>query len=241
MKKQLKGFLMGLLVSTLLMNTAIGETVKKSIEVVYNSVNLTVNGKKVNADNILYNGTTYVPLRDIAKMLDKEVGWDQETYTASINDKKVEEVKKEEPTVEVTDDTINRVKIGDTITNDGLSVTIEKIEYNGNNFRPDDPDSTSIYPKGFGVYYKIENNSEKVYKKPNIRFKLEPSKFEEEVNSIGYSHHPVRANSYIYPSETLTGFYQYVFDHDVNISEIEVLMQESNYYPQQAFGIWLVK
>mgnify|MGYP001064792488 CR=1 FL=1 len=241
MKKQLKGFLMGLLVSTLLMNTAIGETVKKSIEVVYNSVNLTVNGKKVNADNILYKGTTYVPLRDIAEMLDKEVGWDQKTYTASINDKKVEEIKKEEPTVKSTDDLINKVKIGDTITNDGLSVTIEKIEYNGDNFRPDDPDSTTIYSKGFGVYYKIENKSERVYQKPGIRFKLEPSKFEHEVNSIGYSHHPVKASSYIYPGETLTGFYQYVFERDINISEIKVLMQGPDYYPQQAFGTWLVK
>lgn len=87
MKKQAKGFLMGLLVATLLMNTAVGETVKKSIEVVYNSVNLIVNGEKVNADNILYNGTTYVPLRSIAEMLGKEVGWDQETNTASIDDK----------------------------------------------------------------------------------------------------------------------------------------------------------
>lgn len=87
---------MGLLVATLLMNVALGETVKKTIEVVYNSVNLTVNGKKVYADNILYNGTTYVPLRAISEMLGKEVGWDQATFTASINDKKDEGLKKEE-------------------------------------------------------------------------------------------------------------------------------------------------
>lgn len=46
-----------------------------------------MNGKKVDADNILYNGTTYVPLRAIAEMLGKEVSWDQVTRTASINDK----------------------------------------------------------------------------------------------------------------------------------------------------------
>jgi hypothetical protein len=99
MKKYLKGFFTGLLVATLLMNVALGETVKKTIEVVYNSVNLTVNGKKVNADNILYNGTTYVPLRAISEMLGKEVGWDQATSTASINDKNVGKPKKEEPEV----------------------------------------------------------------------------------------------------------------------------------------------
>lgn len=63
---------------------------KKTIEVLVNSINLTVNGKKVNTDTIVYNGTTYVPLRAAAEMLGKEVGWDQATQTASINDKKFE-------------------------------------------------------------------------------------------------------------------------------------------------------
>lgn len=96
MKKYSKGFIMGLLVATLLMNVALGETIKKTIEVVYNSVNLSVNDKKVDVDNILYNGTTYVPIRAVAEMLGKEVGWDQATFTASINDKKVEEANEEE-------------------------------------------------------------------------------------------------------------------------------------------------
>lgn len=96
MKKYFKGFIIGLLLATLLTNVAMGGTVKKTIEVIYNSVNLTVNGEKVDADNILYNGTTYVPLRAISEMLGKEVGWNQATYTASIYDKKVEEPKKEE-------------------------------------------------------------------------------------------------------------------------------------------------
>ena len=69
------------------MSTVFGAPIKKTIEVVYNSVNLTVNGSKVNADNILYNGTTYVPIRAVAEALGKDVGWDQKTATASVNDK----------------------------------------------------------------------------------------------------------------------------------------------------------
>lgn len=87
MKKTLKGFVLGVIVTTLLMSSVFSAPIKKTIEVVYNSVNLTVNGAKVNADNILYNGTTYVPIRAVAEALDKDVGWDQKTSTASVNDK----------------------------------------------------------------------------------------------------------------------------------------------------------
>lgn len=96
MKKTIKGIVLGSLITTILMSTAIGATIKKTIEVTYNSVNLTVNGKKIVADNILYNGTTYVPLRAVADALGKEVGWVQETKTASINDKiDIKELKPE--------------------------------------------------------------------------------------------------------------------------------------------------
>lgn len=99
MKKTIKGFILGLIIATLLMSTVLGAGVKKTIDVAFNSVNLTVNGKKVGADNILYNGTTYVPLRAAAEALDKEVGWDGNTNTASINDKELQESEKpkEEP------------------------------------------------------------------------------------------------------------------------------------------------
>lgn len=104
MKKQLRGFVVGFIIATLLMGTAIGAGLTKTIEVAFNSVNITVNGKKVNADNILYDGTTYVPLRAVAEALGKDVGWDQSTNTVSIND------KVESDTVKVT-----RVVDGDTI------------------------------------------------------------------------------------------------------------------------------
>ncbi len=91
MKKTLKGFILGVIITTLLMSTSLGAAVTKTIEVAYNSVNLTVNGKKVESDNILYEGTTYVPLRAIAEMLGKDVGWEQGTLTASVNDKDIEE------------------------------------------------------------------------------------------------------------------------------------------------------
>lgn len=88
MKKELKGFVVGVIITVMLMSTVVfAGGVKQKIEVMLNSVNLAVNGKPVKADNILYKGTTYVPLRAVAEMLGKDVGWDQKTNTASINDK----------------------------------------------------------------------------------------------------------------------------------------------------------
>ena len=82
MKKHLKGFIIGVVVIVILFSSvAMAASLEKTIKVVFNSVNLEVNGKIVEVDNILYNGTTYVPLRAVAEMLGKEVGWNQATRT----------------------------------------------------------------------------------------------------------------------------------------------------------------
>lgn len=76
---------------------------KKTIEVLFNVVKLELNGQKVNSDTIVYEGTTYVPLRAVAEMLGKEVDWNQATQTANIKDKRFEKV------------TVSRIVDGDTI------------------------------------------------------------------------------------------------------------------------------
>ncbi len=104
MRKGLRGFVAGVITMLLLLGTvAMASPVKQTIEVVLNSVNLTVNGEKVAADNILYEGRTYVQLREIAEMLGKEVGWDGETNTATINDKGTVAPTKEEPVDSATE------------------------------------------------------------------------------------------------------------------------------------------
>lgn len=59
----------------------------KDINVTFNSIKIQVNGVDVNADNILYNGTTYAPLRKVAELCNKEVIWDAATNTANLVDK----------------------------------------------------------------------------------------------------------------------------------------------------------
>lgn len=139
MKKTIKGFVLGLIIATLLMGTALGAGVKKTIEVAFDSVNLTVNGKKVDAETIVYNETTYVPLRAAAEMLDKDVGWDQATQTASINDKVVEEpvVKEKEDPIQSGEETLsqkNAVKKAESYLSTSAfskSGLIGQLEYSG--------------------------------------------------------------------------------------------------------------
>ncbi len=83
-KQYLKGLVSGFIISILLVTGVFAST---TIDVLFNSVNIEVNGNKVIADNIVFNGTTYVPLRTIAEMLGMEVGWIQDTNTATLKDK----------------------------------------------------------------------------------------------------------------------------------------------------------
>lgn len=86
-KKTLKSFVVGVIITTFFMSTAVGAQVKNTIDVIYNSINITINGEDQDIDNFLYEGTTYVPLRDISDLFDKEVTWDSDTRTASVEDK----------------------------------------------------------------------------------------------------------------------------------------------------------
>lgn len=89
MKKQIKAFVLGFIVCFLLLGASLpvmAGNVSKTISVVFNGINIVVNGNQVQVDNILYDGTTYAPLREVAEMLGKEVLWDAETNTAAIQE-----------------------------------------------------------------------------------------------------------------------------------------------------------
>lgn len=60
----------------------------ETMSVEIGKVKIVVNRKPISEETILYNGTTYVPLRAVSTMLDKDVTWDEQTKTAGINDLK---------------------------------------------------------------------------------------------------------------------------------------------------------
>lgn len=82
---------MGFLAALILMCSvnSFAQGITKTVNVVFNKVNVKVNGMTVKVDNILYNGTTYAPVKAVAEMLGKEIKWDGSTSTVYINDRAV--------------------------------------------------------------------------------------------------------------------------------------------------------
>lgn len=74
--------------------SSLSEDLSESINVFRNQVSIEVNDQKVDVDNFLYDGITYIPLRSVSEILGKYVGWNTNTNMASINDKeyKLEEL-----------------------------------------------------------------------------------------------------------------------------------------------------
>lgn len=93
-KEKTKGFVMGVMVTVLLMSTVtvFANSISRTITVTYNNIRLVVNGEEViprdGAGNIvepfIYEGTTFLPVRAVANALGQDVGWDAETQTVFI-------------------------------------------------------------------------------------------------------------------------------------------------------------
>lgn len=94
--KKFFAVLMSLIMIFAFSTNAMAAPASESIEVYRNLIKLEVNGNRVNVDNFLYNGTTYVPLRAVSELLNKDVIWNMYDNLASINDKsyKIKELSK---------------------------------------------------------------------------------------------------------------------------------------------------
>lgn len=87
MKKEVKGILIGFVIATLFFGTTnVFAATTQSITGVFGKVKLVVAGKAIDQETLLYNGTTYVPIRAAATALNKEVAYDDNTSTAYIDE-----------------------------------------------------------------------------------------------------------------------------------------------------------
>ena len=79
MKKFVTGIIVGVFISTSITAFAASEQL---INAVFGKVKLVVDGNPVAKETLLYNGTTYVPLRAAAEALGKSVNYDAASSTA---------------------------------------------------------------------------------------------------------------------------------------------------------------
>ena len=120
LKNTLKGYVLGFLSAAILVS---GITYAASTTTLYdvkaNGIKIVVDGQKLNpvdangnkVEPIIYNGTTYLPVRAVANALGKAVYWDGPNYTVYLGDM---DGKLEYPTIELEDMTCINGKIEKT-------------------------------------------------------------------------------------------------------------------------------
>lgn len=91
MKRILKGYLLGFISATLVVAsiTAFGANTTTLYNVIANGIKIVIDGRELNptdangnkVEPIIYNGTTYLPVRAIANAFGKAVNWDGSNYT----------------------------------------------------------------------------------------------------------------------------------------------------------------
>ena len=95
MKKTLKGYVLGVLSAAVLASgVAYAANTTTLYNVVANGIKIVIDGRKINptdangntVEPIIYNGTTYLPVRAVANAFGKAVYWDGPNYTAYLGD-----------------------------------------------------------------------------------------------------------------------------------------------------------
>lgn len=101
MKKELKGFMMGVVATTVVLTTTFtvfSQPITKTIEATYENIKIYVDGnlispKDANGNSVepfMSNGTTYLPVRAVAKALGKDVSWDDASKSVYLGAKPVQ-------------------------------------------------------------------------------------------------------------------------------------------------------
>lgn len=88
-KKWLSGILLVSIFGNVL--TLQAKTESLNIPVKYNNIKVKVDGNLISTSNepFIYNGTTYLPVRDVATATGKNVNWDEATKTVNLTSKEI--------------------------------------------------------------------------------------------------------------------------------------------------------
>lgn len=102
MKRDVKNFALGFIMACLMITPVVAFA--DAIQVSLNTVNINLNGVQVTTKgqsyiltdgsaipySLNYNGTVYLPIRKVAELVGKDIGYDGQSTTISISDKKTE-------------------------------------------------------------------------------------------------------------------------------------------------------
>lgn len=150
MSKYLKGFIAGIII-TVILTIALGfnTVINEGNDIIFNSISLEVNGEKDDEDAISYEGTMYVPLKKVGERLFKEVSWDEETSTVSIDDYlSISNNRKYEWYIDQKDTGIySRVNCAPT-------VSVMAAKWANENFNKTVQDARELYKRHEGAWYE---------------------------------------------------------------------------------------
>lgn len=96
---------------------------------------------------ILYNGTTYLPLRSIGILMNKTVSWDDKTKTATLSEKSAESAQSAQKITNTTQSVSSAAKISTNNNNNNNEKAIYATK-TGKKYHYENP-------CGNGTYYKI--------------------------------------------------------------------------------------
>lgn len=154
MKKILIGLVLGLLIGTAGTALAVGETV----QAVFAKFNFVVNGEKVDpgADPLVYQGTTYLPVRIISNMLGYDVVYRADSRTIELTS-----TRNETPSIE-RGDTVPSEWIGLRTLAEQYGLTVRQASPQGSVFRVAQGESIWFditYDKKGGAYATTPDGS----------------------------------------------------------------------------------
>lgn len=159
--------------------------------------------------------------------LEKEIAQNEKTIKKQ--KKKIKELEKTEDEHNLgyknEDQKIPTLKVGETFSNDELEITIKQV--------------TNV-SDGIKVDFEVHNKSDTPFEgNGGLQFKLDNEQNEDEFNTLGYT---IGFNNigWIYPGEKSSGYYQYLYDREVNVKEIHYYIQVSG-TNTRLIGKWIVE
>lgn len=222
MKRELKGFVVGVLLASLVVSAipTMAEKVTKSAELLYNNIKVVIDGKQADlkdvqgnaVDPFIIDGTTYLPVRAVANALDKAVSWDGATQTVYIG--KNEEI--EQPSMWLKD--------LETFTGIVETKSVDEIDFGGYEYNNRLTDNTGDVYKNY--WYPISENTTYL-----LNYKYSKLKGTYYLNNYSKDyHHASRMLVYgddklLYVSEKLTAGSKPI-DFSVDVSNVGVLKIE---------------